>query len=63
MMNGLTKQELQKYWIDRSTQQGKRTVGYAGHDSNQQDIEYNEKISFVLPYTFLYQLILSNIFV
>ena len=50
MMNGLTKQELQKYWIDRSTQQGKRTVGYAGHDSNQQDIEYNEKISFVLPW-------------
>jgi len=49
-MNGLNKQEVQKYWVDRSQQQGKKTVGFTGHDLNQQNREYDEKISFVLPW-------------
>jgi len=49
-MNGLNKQEVQKYWVDRSQQQGKKTVGFIGHDLNQQNKEYDEKISFVLPW-------------
>lgn len=49
-MNGLTKQEAQEYWVNRSDQQGKKTVGFVGHNLNQQDTEYDEKISFVLPW-------------
>jgi SAM-dependent methyltransferase len=50
MMNGLTKEETQDYWVNRSSQQGKRTVGFGGNNAAQQEIEYDEKISFVTPW-------------
>lgn len=49
-MNGLNKKEVKDYWVTRSSIQEKRTVGFCGNSLNEQDNEYNEKTSFVLPW-------------
>lgn len=49
-MKGLNKEEVKDYWIKRSSIQGKETVGFCGNNLNEQDREYEEKTSFVLPW-------------
>ena len=40
-------ENVNEYWDQRSSRQGKATVGFAGHNLEQQEDEYKVKIDFV----------------
>lgn len=46
----LKEHDIISYWKTRSSIQGDRTVGYAGKDINQQDINYEIRKKFIFTY-------------
>lgn len=49
-MTGIKKENVKKYWDNRSSQQGKNTVGFGNKPLTEQDKNYQIRYSFILPY-------------